>query len=73
MPGGILQNSFKKIKTHEDISRTLLEFFGEHTSTSGLHILQRLKRLREAVQKSMFFRTHEVRNLAFVSFIENRF
>ncbi|CAG9537000.1 unnamed protein product [Cercopithifilaria johnstoni] len=60
MPGGILQNSFKKVKTHEDISGTLLEFFGQHISTTGFHILQRLKRLREAVQKSLFFRTHEV-------------
>ncbi|VDM08989.1 unnamed protein product [Wuchereria bancrofti] len=60
MPGGILQKSFKKIKTHEDIRETLVEFFGQHISTAGYHILQRLKRLREAVQKSLFFRTHEV-------------
>uniref|UniRef100_A0A0R3RFC9 Kinase n=1 Tax=Elaeophora elaphi TaxID=1147741 RepID=A0A0R3RFC9_9BILA len=60
MPGGVLQNSFKKVKTREDVSRTLLEFFGQYTSTTGFHILQRLKRLREAVQKSLFFRTHEV-------------
>lgn len=69
MPGGVLQNSFKKVKTHEDISGTLLEFFGQNTSTTGFHILQRLKRLREAVQKSLFFRTHEVKNLSFVSFV----
>ncbi|VDO43229.1 unnamed protein product, partial [Brugia timori] len=60
MPGGVLQKSFKKIKTHEDIRKTLVEFFGQHISTAGYHILQRLKRLREAVQKSLFFRTHEV-------------
>ncbi|VDN82857.1 unnamed protein product, partial [Brugia pahangi] len=53
-------NFFKKIKTHEDIRKTLVEFFGQHISTAGYHILQRLQRLREAVQKSLFFRTHEV-------------
>lgn len=51
---------------HEDIRGTLLKFFGQHTSTAGFHILQRLKRLREAVQKSLFFRTHEVRNFSFL-------
>ncbi|KAM3721550.1 Inositol-trisphosphate 3-kinase [Dirofilaria immitis] len=60
MPDGILQKSFKKIKTHEDISKTLLTFFGQYNSTAGFHILCRLKELREAVQKSLFFRTHEV-------------
>ncbi|EFO16213.2 inositol polyphosphate kinase [Loa loa] len=60
MPGGVLQKSFKKVKTHKDVSGTLLKFFDQHISTTGFHILQRLKRLREAVQKSQFFRTHEV-------------
>ncbi|VDP11651.1 unnamed protein product [Onchocerca flexuosa] len=60
MPGGVLQKNFKEVKTHEDISRTLLTFFGQYISTTGFHILQCLKKLRKAVQKSLFFRTHEV-------------
>ncbi|MCP9261166.1 Inositol-trisphosphate 3-kinase A [Dirofilaria immitis] len=32
----------------------------KYNSTAGFHILCRLKELREAVQKSLFFRTHEV-------------
>uniref|UniRef100_A0A915PXR7 Kinase n=1 Tax=Setaria digitata TaxID=48799 RepID=A0A915PXR7_9BILA len=60
MPGGVLQKGFKKMKTRGDISAALLAFFGQQLSTAGLCILRRLKRLREAAQKSLFFRTHEV-------------
>ncbi|VDN03716.1 unnamed protein product [Thelazia callipaeda] len=60
MPGGSLQKSFKQVKTREDTGQLLREFFGKRRFSAGFDILQRLKKLREAVQKSLFFRTHEI-------------
>lgn len=60
MPGGLLQKSFKKVKTRDEIAKTLRAFFGERIDTVRDQLLWRLKRLRNAVQESHFFRNHEV-------------
>lgn len=65
MPGGMLQKSFKKVRTREEVARTLWTFFGDHASTVCAHFLQRLQMLREALEKSFFFSTHEVSHSKF--------
>lgn len=60
MPGGKLQKSFKKVKTRDEVSNTLLEFYGNRAPVVINQFLIRLKRMREAVESSEFFRTHEV-------------
>uniref|UniRef100_A0A0N5ARE7 Kinase n=1 Tax=Syphacia muris TaxID=451379 RepID=A0A0N5ARE7_9BILA len=60
MPGGKLQKSFKKVKTPEEVSNTLLEFCGDRSTVVIKQFLSRLIRMREAVENSEFFRTHEV-------------
>lgn len=61
MPGGKLQKSFKKVKTPEEVSNTLLEFCGDRSTVVIKQFLSRLIRMREAVENSEFFRTHEVK------------
>lgn len=60
MPGGALQKSFKKVKTRDEVAKTLRAFFGERGPIVREQLLWRLRRLREAVQESTFFKHHEV-------------
>lgn len=60
MPGGKLQKSFKKVKSPDDVAKALMEFYGDRASAVTKQFLIRLKRLREAIEESKFFETHEV-------------
>lgn len=67
MPGGVLKKSFKKVKTRDEVIDTLRAFFGDHPEIVRKQFLCRLRRLRDAAQRSYFFKHHEV--LIFVLFI----
>ncbi|KAJ1369812.1 Inositol-trisphosphate 3-kinase [Parelaphostrongylus tenuis] len=58
--GGCLQKNFKKVRTVDDVARTLINFFGEDQERVRSKLLARLKAMRSAIEKSRFFATHEV-------------
>ncbi|CAJ0596074.1 unnamed protein product [Cylicocyclus nassatus] len=60
MPGGTLQKNFKKVRTYEDVTVTLIDFFGTDRERIRSKLLARLKAMRKAIEKSRFFATHEV-------------
>uniref|UniRef100_F1L1F8 Kinase n=1 Tax=Ascaris suum TaxID=6253 RepID=F1L1F8_ASCSU len=60
MPGGVLKKSFKKVKTRDEVIDTLRAFFGDHSEIVRKQFLCRLRRLRDAAQRSYFFKHHEV-------------
>uniref|UniRef100_A0A914RRN2 Kinase n=1 Tax=Parascaris equorum TaxID=6256 RepID=A0A914RRN2_PAREQ len=60
MPGGVLKKSFKKVKTRDEVTDTLRAFFGDHPEIVRKQFLYRLRRLRDAAQRSYFFKHHEV-------------
>uniref|UniRef100_A0A0K0DAD9 Kinase n=1 Tax=Angiostrongylus cantonensis TaxID=6313 RepID=A0A0K0DAD9_ANGCA len=57
---GCLQKNFKKVRTVDDVTRTLIDFFGEDRERVRSKLLARLKAMRCAIEKSRFFATHEV-------------
>uniref|UniRef100_A0AC35U0T1 Kinase n=1 Tax=Rhabditophanes sp. KR3021 TaxID=114890 RepID=A0AC35U0T1_9BILA len=59
-PDGDLQKNFKKIKTKEQIGQTLSHFLGEKNNRVRKQVLERLKEMRKKVEKSDFFKRHEV-------------
>ncbi|CAJ0573017.1 unnamed protein product, partial [Mesorhabditis spiculigera] len=60
MPGGSLQKNFKKVRSWEDVSATMREFFGADVKRVRQAILNRLIKMRDAVEHSEFFAAHEV-------------
>ncbi|KAK6047629.1 inositol-pentakisphosphate 2-kinase [Cooperia oncophora] len=60
MPGGSLQKNFKKVRTYDDVTQALIEFFGTDRERIRSRLLARLKAMRSAIEKSHFFATHEV-------------
>lgn len=60
LPTGKLQRSFKKIKTVEQISETLIKFFDGRVRELCTQVIERLKEIRRGIENSEFFRTHEV-------------
>uniref|UniRef100_A0A915AWH2 Kinase n=1 Tax=Parascaris univalens TaxID=6257 RepID=A0A915AWH2_PARUN len=60
MPGGVLKKSFKKVKTRDEVTDTLRAFFGDHPEIVRKQFLYRLRRLRDAAQRSYFFKHHEI-------------
>uniref|UniRef100_A0A7I4XV02 Kinase n=1 Tax=Haemonchus contortus TaxID=6289 RepID=A0A7I4XV02_HAECO len=60
MPGGSLQKNFKKVRTYEDVTRALIDFFGTDRERIRSRLLARLKAMRSAIERSHFFATHEV-------------
>ncbi|CEF67734.1 Inositol 1,4,5-triphosphate kinase 1 [Strongyloides ratti] len=58
---GALKKNFKKIKTPEQIKETLLNFFEDYdTGKIRRQVLERLYEMREKIEKSTFFKYHEV-------------
>ncbi|VDM76527.1 unnamed protein product, partial [Strongylus vulgaris] len=49
-----------KIRTYEDVTLTLIEFFGTDRERIRSRLLARLRAMRRAIEKSRFFATHEV-------------
>ncbi|KIH62011.1 inositol-pentakisphosphate 2-kinase [Ancylostoma duodenale] len=60
MPGGSLQKNFKKVRTYDDVTLALIEFFGADRERVRSRLLARLKAMRRAIENSRFFATHEV-------------
>lgn len=60
MPGGSLQKNFKKVRTYDHVTQTLIDFFGADRERIRSRLLTRLKAMRLAIEKSQFFATHEV-------------
>ncbi|CAJ0962681.1 unnamed protein product, partial [Mesorhabditis belari] len=60
MPGGCLQKNFQKVRSFDDIEATLRAFFGPDLRRVRNAILGRLIKMRDAVENSDFFATHEV-------------
>ena len=61
MPGGQLQKNFKKVRTQEDVATTLLAFFGREREKVRSQLVDRLKKMRDAIESSEFFSRYEVR------------
>uniref|UniRef100_A0A0N4Z1M5 Kinase n=1 Tax=Parastrongyloides trichosuri TaxID=131310 RepID=A0A0N4Z1M5_PARTI len=58
---GALKKNFKKIKTEEQITETLLNFFEDYeTGKIRRQVLERLYEMRDKIEKSEFFKHHEV-------------
>uniref|UniRef100_A0AAF5I2A6 Kinase n=1 Tax=Strongyloides stercoralis TaxID=6248 RepID=A0AAF5I2A6_STRER len=58
---GALKKNFKKIKTPEQIKETLLNFFEDYdTGKIRRQVLERLYEMRDKIEKSTFFKYHEV-------------
>uniref|UniRef100_A0A0K0F509 Kinase n=1 Tax=Strongyloides venezuelensis TaxID=75913 RepID=A0A0K0F509_STRVS len=58
---GELKKNFKKIKTPEQIKETLLNFFEDYdTGKIRGQVLERLYEMRDRIEKSTFFKYHEV-------------
>uniref|UniRef100_A0A183CD39 Kinase n=1 Tax=Globodera pallida TaxID=36090 RepID=A0A183CD39_GLOPA len=60
LPGGKLQKNFKKIKSRHRVRQTLTHFFDEGADDFRPQLIDRLRQIREAVERSEFFRSHEV-------------
>ncbi|PAV83399.1 hypothetical protein WR25_16130 [Diploscapter pachys] len=60
MPGGQLQKNFKKVRTQEDVATTLLAFFGKEREKVRSQLVDRLKKMRDAIESSEFFSRYEV-------------
>ena len=60
MPGGCLQKNFKKVKSGPDVTKSLIDFFGNDRARVRSQLLARLKHMRTAIEKSKFFHEHEV-------------
>ncbi|MFH4973877.1 hypothetical protein AB6A40_000586 [Gnathostoma spinigerum] len=59
-PDDILKKSFKKVKTKEEVMAAFMAFFGRKSSTLCPQLLVRLRQIRDAIERSTFFKHHEV-------------
>lgn len=60
LPGGKLQKCFKKVRTRDQVLDTLLQFFATRHETIRRQLCDRLKVMREGIENSTFFQSHEV-------------
>lgn len=60
LPGGILQKSFKKIRERDQVLEAMKTFLGDRLEEVSKQFEKRLREMRDAVEKSNFFKKHEV-------------
>ena len=60
LPGGILQKSFKKIRQRDQVLEAMKTFLGDRLEEVSKQFEKRLREMRESVEKSEFFKNHEV-------------
>ncbi|CAD5208981.1 unnamed protein product [Bursaphelenchus xylophilus] len=60
LPGGKLEKSFKKVRTKAQVLDTFNHFFGKRREEIKAQLAARLKEMRNGIERSDFFRKHEV-------------
>jgi 1D-myo-inositol-triphosphate 3-kinase len=60
LPEGKLRKSFKKVRHNNEVLETLLSFLGDRSAERRYQLCCRLKEIRDGIERSDFFKTHEV-------------
>uniref|UniRef100_A0A915DLY8 Kinase n=1 Tax=Ditylenchus dipsaci TaxID=166011 RepID=A0A915DLY8_9BILA len=60
LPGEAANNQYGKLKSPGDILATFVRLFGAESSNIRAQLVDRLKEMRDGVENSTFFQTHEV-------------